>query len=239
MIVEPIVIREPSIKRDYMKHRLQLPVYSQQSIKRSVTVTATAILGTSLVFAYQDGWKILANTVGKLPWQSGQRLEKVWRMWSGEEAGLKHRQRLDPLLRSISFQLIHLIKKMCDDGNFNLSTDTEEINEKSFLLHIEVSEIQSEIKGASEATVFELDQQTKTQVNCNLDNNDDALTVKWPSWKSNRGYRSVYWEAWNETPPKVKERMTAAHPGAPYDPKVEQEAVRKIILPISQQALPL
>lgn len=67
---------------------------------------------------------------------------------------------------------------MWDDGNFNLSTDAEEINEKGFLLHIEVSEIQSEIKGAFEATVFELDQQTKTQVNCNLDNNNDALTVK-------------------------------------------------------------
>lgn len=29
---------------------------------------------------------------------------------------------------------------MQDDGNFNLSTDTEEINEKSFLLHSEVPE---------------------------------------------------------------------------------------------------
>lgn len=67
---------------------------------------------------------------------------------------------------------------MWDDGNFNLSTDTEEMNEKSFLLHIEVSEIQSQIKGVFKATKFELDQETKTQVNCNLDNNNDALTVK-------------------------------------------------------------
>lgn len=29
---------------------------------------------------------------------------------------------------------------MPDDGNFNLSTDAEEINEKSFLLHIEAPE---------------------------------------------------------------------------------------------------
>lgn len=67
---------------------------------------------------------------------------------------------------------------MWDDGNFNLSTDTEEINEKSFLLHTEVSDIQNEIKGAFKGTMFELDQQTKAQVNCNLDNNNDALTVK-------------------------------------------------------------
>lgn len=33
MIVEPIVIREPSIKRDYMKHRHRLPVYSPQTMK--------------------------------------------------------------------------------------------------------------------------------------------------------------------------------------------------------------
>lgn len=101
---------------------------------------------------------------------------------------------------------------MWDDVNFNLSTDTEEINEKSFLLHIEVSEIQNEIKGAFKATAFELDQQTKTQVNCNLDNNNDALTVKWPSWKGNRGYMRVYWVAWNETPPKSKEKDDCSAP---------------------------
>lgn len=54
-----------------------------------------------VVFAYQDGWNILANTVWKLPWQSSQRPEKAWRMGCGEEAGSEHRQRWAPLLGSI------------------------------------------------------------------------------------------------------------------------------------------
>lgn len=71
MIVESIVIREPSIKRDCMKHRHRLPVYSHQTMKGLLLLQQQLFLGTSLVFAYQDGWNILANTVRKLPWQSG------------------------------------------------------------------------------------------------------------------------------------------------------------------------
>lgn len=76
----------------------------------------------------------------KLPWQRSQRLVKAWRKSYGEEAGFKHCQRLAPLFGSIQFQPVRLIKKIWDDENFNLSTDTKKINE-SFLLHIEVPEV--------------------------------------------------------------------------------------------------